>query len=246
MELYAARAASAAPKSVSPAKALPVAPTTTRFPLYVELKQAQPIARGTIRALYAHPERDDLAIKVMVADRRFERWHVKFGGIAVSRRYGVYTDFYREIREYLAVRSRQGKAPPLFQPVHGLIETDLGLGMVVSKMRGPDGALAPPLAKMVRSQGLTPQVRQMLDRLLAELNDHDVATGDINAGGILWVADPPGGVQLVVVDGLGDKSFIPVNSMSRTINRWSNWRHMRRVLRMLEWVDRENALKLNK
>lgn len=199
--------------------------------LPIKLSGTDPVARGSARLVYQHPQHEDLLIKIP-RDNSRARWHTKptiFGPIQVNRRYGIYTAEIREILEYVAVRARLPRHPNCMQPVLGLTETDHGLGLVVGKIRGRDGGLAPTLDSRVATDGYTIELRSQLLELKRQVERIDIATGDLNCGGILCANLPELGDYMVVVDGLGDKTFLRINTWSRILRTQTNNRHFRRI-----------------
>ena len=195
-----------------------------------------PLAKGTLRNLYQHPDNDELLIKVMTK-RASRRWTTKMG-VKVRRRFGIYTDFAREITEMLAARSRHAAHPRALERVVGFVDTDFGLGLIVKKVRGRDGALARSLHDIVWREGLSDALRQKIDELRREITAAEIITGDMNKKNILCAFD---GTRdyLVLVDGIGEKSPFRFNAISRILNRRTNRRHFRQLVESLERIDRE-------
>lgn len=202
----------------------------------IELKGARPLVSGAYRDVYQHPLDDDLLIKTIkpiVIERYAGRanWYRSRYGI------GHYKNFLREIEEYLVLRRRGQHSLPFIQHFAGVVETDLGLGMVVRKVRGRDGNLAPTLTVLVSDRGmnseLTTQIRALRDGVVRE----HVVFGDVSANNIVAADDAEHGRRLVIIDGLSDQLWLPVNSMSRWINRVYCDRRFARMTLELEAVD---------
>lgn len=62
---------------------------------------------------------------------------------------GQYALFMREINEFLATCADTGKAPSFAQKIIGLIETDLGLGLITEAARDREGESRPYHEKAV-------------------------------------------------------------------------------------------------
>lgn len=204
----------------------------------ISLKAAKPLIAGAYRHIYQHPHDDDLLIKVVresvVKNRKRSRsdsW----------RRYGHFKTWLRELREYLELRERGLHELPFIQRFVGMVETDAGLGMVVSKLRGSDGNLAPTLERIVRSEGLTAPLRARIEMLKAELTRHHITICDVSARNIVRARDDIHGDRLVFVDGFGDRLLVPINLYSRTANAWSTARRFQRMMRKLESIDATRA-----
>jgi hypothetical protein len=61
--------------------------------------------------------------------------------------------------------------------------------------------------------------------------------GDVSANNIVAADNAEHGRRLVIIDGLSDQLWLPVNSMSRWFNRVYCDRRFARMLRELEAVD---------
>jgi hypothetical protein len=205
--------------------------------LLVELKAARPLVAGAYREVYQHPSDPDLLIKVilpLVFERHALRatWFDKWQGV------GAYRSLLREIEKYVVLRGRGLHDLPFIQHFAGLIETDLGLGMVVGKVRGRDGGLAPTLTEVVREKGLDADLNARIGALRDDVIRHHVVFGDISANNIVEAADAAHGHRLVIIDGLSDRLWLPVNSLSLTFYRAYCDRRFARMMEMLRTVDR--------
>ena len=116
----------------------------------------------------------------------------------------------------------------------GIVETDLGLGLISEKVVGTDGALAPTLAAIYEPAGFTADLDAALEVFLDGLLKANVIAGDMHAWNIVYGSDSRGGPRLVMIDGFGEKHTIPLSSMSRAINRYRTLRLYRRMLAQLE------------
>ncbi|PWK84351.1 YrbL family protein [Fulvimonas soli] len=181
------------------------------------LRHLQPVASGHIRRIYRHPDAPDLLVKVLREDAIEQRWRAAPWYRRLART-GPYAGFVREFKEYVASRRYAMHSPSPLARVAGLEDTDLGLGLVVEKVRGADGGLAPTLDAWVRRDGFTPQVQAAMDAFLASMLEHNVIAGDLHAWNVVYGSDSRGGPRLVMIDGFGEKNFIPHCSMSRRHN----------------------------
>ncbi|MGN6327823.1 MAG: YrbL family protein [Rhodanobacter sp.] len=193
----------------------------------LQLSQATPITTGRHRHIYQHPDQPDQLIKVMRTDLPGKS---PTRGFRLTSRTGPYRGYVREFKEYLASRHADPGPSPL-APVIGLVDTDLGLGLVVQKISGADGGLAPTLISLIRRDGLTPELQQALDTLLAALLRHDVIATDLHAYNIVYGSDGSSAPRLMMIDGFGEKNIIPHRSMSRSHNAARTRRKFERMIR---------------
>jgi hypothetical protein len=200
----------------------------------LNLAQLTPLAIGNVRAIYQHPQHADLLIKVIRAEAIARRWDAPGQWLKRLPRARHYSGFVRELKEYIAIQARYPQGVPPLARMTGIVETDLGLGLVCEKVVAPDGSMAPSLhAIYLRNGGASDWTDAALENLLADLLRYNVIVGDLHAGNIVFGSDSRGGERhLVLVDGFGEKNVLPRNSMSR----WLNQRNTRRLYRRLRKI----------
>jgi hypothetical protein len=59
-----------------------------------------------------------------------------------------------------------------------------------------------------------------------------VIINDLGPYNLVYATAGSGEGRLVLVDGFGEKTFVPLCSMSKRFNRWNTWRKGRRLLRI--------------
>ena len=195
----------------------------------LRLIEREPLAEGFHRRVYAHPDAADRLVKVMRPDVVASRWNAPGRWYKRLARARQYTGYVRELKEYIAVRARSNAPDIPIAPVHGLVDTDLGLGLVVERIRGPGGGLAPTLDARVQREGLSADILRELDALLARLLRDGVILGDLHPWNIVWGEDAAG-PRFMLIDGFGEKNVIPRCSMSQALNRHNTRRLYRRLL----------------
>lgn len=199
-----------------------------RTPL--QLSSATPLAVGHLREVYQHPSADDCVVKVMRADVVEARWGP--GGRWIKRlpRARQYTGYVRELKEYIAAQARDAPGTAPIARMVGLVDTDLGLGLVSEKVRDGDGGLAPTLAATyLRERGFSAAIEAALARFATDLLAFNVIVGDLHAWNIVHGSDSRGGPRLVLIDGFGEKHVLPRSSMSRHVNAWNTRKLMQRM-----------------
>jgi hypothetical protein len=197
----------------------------------LKLADQTPLAVGKLRYVYAHPDNANAVIKVLRPDVIATRWSGSKNWAKRIPRALHYTGYLREIKEYLAVRAAgAGDELPIAR-LGGLVDTDLGLGLVAERIGAPDGTLAPTLFRLLKAHGFQPWIAQGLDTLYAQLLRHRVILGDMHPGNVVYGSVGGGAPRFVVIDGFGEKYVLPLCSMSRRINRWHSARRYRRLIR---------------
>lgn len=196
----------------------------------LKLADLKPLVTGNVRAIYQHPLHADLLIKIVRAEAIARRWDAPGRWLKRLPRVRHYSGFLRELKEYIAIQARSPHGAAPIARMTGIVETDLGLGLVCEKVVAPDGAMAPSLHSIYLSNGgATAATDMALEQLLAELLRYNVIVGDLHPGNIAYGSDSRGGPHLILVDGFGEKHVVPRNSMSRWLNRHNTRRLFRRL-----------------
>jgi len=198
------------------------------------LTHAAPLAVGHLRQVFQHPHEPDCVIKVMRADAVQSRWGAKARWYKRLPRARHYTGFVRELKEYIATQARFPERRVPIARMVGVVETDLGLGLISEKVRGADGALAPTLAALyARESGFSALIETELARFLDDLLACNVIVGDMHAWNIVYGSDSRGGPRFVLIDGFGEKHVFPHCTLSRTLNAWNTRRRYEKLERKL-------------
>ncbi len=191
------------------------------------LKHLQPLAKGNVRLVFEHPETPDLLVKVMRPDLVAARYGEGAAWFRRGRRFDPYLLFVREIREYVAAYASHGRSLPFAQTVRALVETDLGLGLVTDAARGPDGNLAPTVAKLIQVGDYDGAAEAALETFIKGLLESDLVVSDLHERNIVYACAKDGGRRFVMIDGLGSSNFF--KTWSRALNRRSK---EKRVVRL--------------
>jgi hypothetical protein len=209
----------------------------------IKLKGLTPVSAGALQFVYQHPSEPDYLIKILRLDRMRKRWARKSRGLPITRRFGLYNAWVRELKTYIELRSRSpdGQCPEFVQRHYGLTDTDLGIGLLVGKVKDRAGNLAPPLSKVVQQHGFTEELRKKFADLQTKIEALNIVTSDINGYNILLGWSEQHGDHLVIIEGLGDNTLIPVKTMFRFLNRASIRRHFARTFTRLERLDRQRT-----
>ncbi len=132
----------------------------------LNIAAVEPLAVGHLRSVYQHPSQHDELIKVMRADAVASRWNGPGRWHKRLPRTRHLVGYLRELKEYIGARAR---APDVDVPIArmiGVVDTDLGLGLVSEKVVDADGALAPTLAAVYAKRGFTPELEVALAAFL--------------------------------------------------------------------------------
>lgn len=202
----------------------------------LQLSDKKPLVTKNKKYIFDHPDDGRLLIKVARREGTYQRWGVK-RYYKRWRRGSIYSDFKRSLKEYIFIRANSQRAVPSIQRVFGLVDTDIGLGLVVEKICGPDGTLASTLKSILRERGLTADIRSKLDAFMNDLIGNDIVVNDMGLENIVYADEGGGKCRLVLVDGFGETTLIPIYSLSKSLNRRNTLRRYRRLLQRAEAIS---------
>ena len=145
---------------------------------------------------------------------------------------GIYRQFRREIVQYLQLCKRHYKENIFIFPVEtpfGLVPTSGGLGLVTEKVVGPDGR-GWTLEALCKGPGLEAKHRRALDEFFEKCIQLHIIFGEVNYAGLMYTEARSAKPEFVLVDGIGEKLWIPVRAMSQRISA----RYIRKVQQRME------------
>ena len=193
----------------------------------IELDGLAPLRKSQNYQIFQHPELDGALLKVRCDEprrnhfiRRYSEW-----------RYGNLRQWQREANEYLAALNRGCPEIERLARFMGYEQTSLGPALVVEKMTGPDGNLAPSLHSEMMAQAGNPEggkrLRAELLELLDDLERGRIVVGDMGLENIVRAQERGG--RLVVIDGLGERVLFPLTVFSDWAFRQSMARRRARM-----------------
>jgi hypothetical protein len=205
----------------------------------------QPLASGRAREVFRHPTDRSLLIKVnkpSPAPRRFfRRWNILR---AVRRAYKNIVPLRRELREYRRMEARGTLSMRHLQGFCHVVQTDRGVGLVVRASRRHDGTLALTLRKMIRlgmyDNVIDARVREFLDWY----EKSGIVAADVHLDNIVFDETLD---SMVLVDGIGDKTFVPLRAWFPIINKFYKRNRSRKIRneiarRFMETILHKDAL----
>ena len=194
-----------------------------------ELKSLQPVARGGRRLVFTHPRDPALIIKVFRPDFLEKEWG-KPSWRQKRKRYRHLFPLYQEVREHIAICAAEGRPPKHMQALTGFAETDYGPGLVYEAVLGPDGKFAPTLRDLIQRGEYTPEIQTAFRAFRDWLIDTPVVAADLRPENFVCARDANGKPYFVIIDGIGEKSVIPLKGFVR----WLNRRSKRKQLKILD------------
>lgn len=191
------------------------------------------MARGHTRLVYEHPSDRDLLIKVFRPEVIDERWGSGQPWYKARRRFRQYVLYMREISEFVAAYAAHGSSPDFLQEVTGLVDTDLGLGLVLKAVRGKDGELAPTIMDMLLAGVFDDEAEKALEDFIRKMFGSDVIVADLHEGNLVYAWEKEKGHRFVMIDGLGQSNIIPFKSIFPSLNRRAKIRYLERLRRRM-------------
>jgi len=182
------------------------------------LDQQDVVAAGGERLLFIHPESRDFLIKVLNTKHAGSRRTVR-GFLRGFSRLPLYGFYISELVEYVALREKSAPCMHFLQQTLGVVDTNLGLGLVVAAVRDRNGGMAMSLEKIIKNGLFSPKHRAALDELLAWIESTYVILHDLRPCNVVWNEIDE---HFVVIDGIGSKGRPSLRTFSETYNRRSN------------------------
>ncbi|SPJ26448.1 YrbL family protein [Palleronia abyssalis] len=204
---------------------------------FIRLSGHDPIAGGGESQVFARPGKSSQLIKVhntqhvehLAASRSLKNRLRRWRGI------GPYKTLLRLNRAYLdaVLKAAELGRPPPIAHQRGVLLTDLGLGVVVQKIRGEDGELAVTVAKLHRRGRVDSDLVTALTRFAGEMSAFHIIGNDLNPHNLVYETRH-GRSRIVLVEGYGSRNLIPFRRWSRRVNDKSL---SRRFQALAAWLD---------
>ncbi|WP_158224651.1 YrbL family protein [Agaribacterium haliotis] len=180
------------------------------------LQLTDKVGQGKERACYVHPDDSSKAVKVLLGDES--------------------TQMQREIRIYEYLNKNKAVPYKRIPAYYGTVETNLGTGYVFDLVRDADGQVSKSL-KWYLQHGSSPKdfKRQLKNLRRYFLKYKVIFNHDMYEGNILVRITKKGRRKLVVIDGLGEVTFVQwpnrfgFFAKRKIMRRWQ--RFYRRLLR---------------
>ncbi|GAA3926529.1 YrbL family protein [Litoribacillus peritrichatus] len=188
------------------------------------LSDTTPIAKGGERFVFIHPDNPDWLIKVW--HERFHKKQEKRVPIVIKfLRLKRYWSLLNELTEYLAIRECAKPNLNHIQQIVGLVDTDLGLGMIVKAVKKENGELAPTTEDLVKNAQYTAEHDKALDEYFDWMRDTDIIIRDFNLNNLVWDELAK---KFVLIDGIGSKPGFSLRSFSKAYNKKANFNRIQK------------------
>lgn len=177
----------------------------------VKLSKKTNVANGCHRAIHLYPNFDNLLIKVRGSDKGhkghspFKTWMYKTFPATLYR--GFYTEIHLELKTQLKANALNIKSP--IAPTRGLVDTNLGLGMVMERIGPKEKVLGPTLRVLQDQNKLNNEKIKLLNNFAKSLFTLKIVCADINTHNIVWSEVHK---RFFIVDGFGDRNLIKLRT----------------------------------
>ncbi len=200
----------------------------------IDLSQHTPLRASRNYKIFQHPTHNDALLKVRCDEPVRNHILPRYG----EWRYGNLRQWHREASEYLAALNRGCAEIDRLSRFMGYATTSEGPAIVVEKVTGPDGELAPTARQELK--GLNPddpkfaEIGRELSDLIDDLERGKLIVGDFSLDNVVRSADRGG--KFVIIDGLGERVLFPLAIFSGYAFRHSIKRRRKRYLKRFEHV----------
>ncbi len=177
----------------------------------IELSTLNPFGKGGNRLCFVDPCDATRCIKVMLPHKAPDLKRSKAPGLKRYRSLSYYDDNVRELQTYRSIEARLSETVWSNLPrCYGMVDTDLGPGIVTDVVRDYTGGISHSLRAKMRAEGSTPLIREAVEQFSGYLRDTLLPTRDILLHNLVaQVLDDSGRCKLYVIDGFGSADIVP-------------------------------------
>ena len=213
-------------------------------PTVLDLSGSHPIANGHVRDVFVRPKDPDFLLK-RARRNKWQDWANRRGIIAWMKRRrpdGPYRSFIKEYHAYVHAANmaeRLGRPIPIAE-FGGIVRTESGLAQVATRVSDGKGGLAPTLKQLSLDGRLDEALVEKLNTFVADIYALNVVAPDLNQVNIVFDSDGPS-ARFLLIDGYGDKSWLPLRALFPRLNARTLDRRFRRMSKLpqLEWSPRD-------
>ncbi len=186
----------------------------------------QPFARGSKRHCYVHPDNNGLCVKVLAraGDRH------------------CHAEQKQEITDYAWLKKFGPQAAfDRIPAMEGVINTDLGVGIVSRLCRDANGGISRNLGELVKKQGLTPPLIEAIGQLKRWLREQQLLTRDTGPHNVVAVYLGRQEWKLVIIEGWVNRRFHWLTRRNRSFAGYMIDRQLRKFDRRLAKIEASSA-----
>ncbi len=185
----------------------------------IDLSDDHRISNGTVRVVYEFPGQPDLLIKVFHSfDDRSSKRPIKRLAWTLFPTLR-FRSILNELQCELLVSLKLGsdiKSMPISRML-GIVQTNRGPGVVVERINGLGGGLAPRLHQLSGGKTMAEPVLDALNVMVKKMFELQIVARDINLSNIVY-GSRDAGAACFLIDGYGERNIVPLRSMSKRLN----------------------------
>lgn len=177
----------------------------------IKLSESRPFGAGGNRACYLDPRDDSRCIKVILPERTATKKRAQVKGIKSFRPLGYYDDNLRELKSFHLIQKYLDSEVWTHLPrCYGLVDTDLGVGIVTDLIRDYNGTISICLKTKLRAHGYDDNFRNALEEFIAYLRSTALPTRDLLLHNIVASdLDLSGRCRFHLIDSFGSADILP-------------------------------------
>lgn len=176
-----------------------------------------PFAKGTKRHCYIHPANPRLCIKVPLRPHDPKCCQEQM----------------TDLEDYAALQQRKGAVLDHIAAVEGVVDTDMGPGVVSTLCRDADGNISSTLSDILRQQGLSPSLIRAIGELKRWLRAQHILTRDTGPSNMVAVRLNCDEWKLVIIEGLSNRKYRLLTRLQPRSTDWLISRQLRKFDRRL-------------
>jgi len=187
----------------------------------IKLSSTEPFAQGGNRLCFVDPRDPERCVKVARQGRSATEKRLSAPGWKRFRPLRYYDDNLRELDTCRRIeRFLSAEVWTRVPQCYGMVDTDLGEGIVTDLVRNADGSIARDLKAKLRKEGNDRYFRAAVDDLLAFLRRTGLPTRDLLLHNLVARDhNEKGHFTIYIIDGFGSADALPLAYWSRYLGR---------------------------
>lgn len=172
----------------------------------IEIKEEHYITKGNLQKCYIHPENDDLCIKIRLNEQEIDP---HYNTVRYNNRFNDEIKYYKKVQK----KNLNKFEYSFFSNFYGIKKTNLGNGYIFDLIKDEKtNKISLTLCdylKMDKSPFSDDLLISKLKKLKNLMIEHKIIVSDLTSENICCKILKDNSLQLIVVDGLGHRDFIP-------------------------------------
>lgn len=191
----------------------------------LSLANDTPLKIGRERLVFRHPLSPNQLIKIVnpaYVSLQNGHWlhHL------ISPRISFYWLYLKELTEHIVLRAKLIQSKHHLQQFVGLVDTDMGLGLVVEAVTRLNGELAFTLGDLLKQGFFKEKEEAALVELYTWLECSPLIIRDLHADNVVW--NEHGG-HFVIIDGIGEGAQLSLRAIWPRFNAYYNRRKVKKL-----------------